>query len=447
MAEPQTEGNTPATETPPDMCPRCLKNRIDPTKEKICGDCMIAERDADDEPPVSAPPAKDKPRPGQPMPGTATKATPAQARPAANGNGGASTKSPPPGSQALDKARPASPRTVQTGGYAPTIRKGSNPEEGLKFLLYGDGGVGKTTILSAIPDVLLVEYERTPGLPPDVATTPAPQTHGEFLRLVRWLKDADHPYKALAIDTADEWEAMILRSTVEKANAHKDQTKDAEHIEHVGGGYKKGYVAAQTLMREGLAELEQLRRARGMTIAFAAHEKVERRRNPEGEDFDYYTTNLHPDVGRSLIYDWTDATFRCAKVIKTMKQGKRGKAKGVGGEDRVLVTDGRDAWQAKNRFDLPLRMPLEWRALAAALEQWRSPQLLRAAIDEALAIVGDQEVEFRGQRYIVRDLVANKLGDKPTRPMLAQVKNQLEARVEALYEAQAAAEEQAGGGE
>jgi hypothetical protein len=461
------------------LCPRCKTNRL-ADGDGLCGDCVMAEREADDggHAPAAAP-APAAARRGQPSSGPARQPPQRQAEPHPNAPPAEPARPPqqerpssgrtahpdqarPNGAQAIDKGKAAAPKPAGAApvGFTPNVGLKRSPE---KLVIYGPGGVGKTSILVAIPDVFLIAMESTPGLTvPRADEDKAPRTLQQFIAIIRWLKTAEHPYKALAIDSADELERLVFAAAVARANERREDASGlgpAENIEHVGGGYKKGYTAAATRWNEVLAELEQLRLGRGMQIVFSAHEVTTKKNNPQGDDFDQYNLNLHPEAGRPLLIHWADAVlfYNYVSIVQRQGKGGRGKAKGVGGKLRGIWTQNADGAYAKNRYDMPERMDVTgsgedaWGAIAWAIEQWASPKLLQKAIDDALAIVGDMLIDVKGEQFRLADLVAQQLGANPSRQKLAQVKNRLEARVaehEAAVEAeaeQAAATGQGGG--
>lgn len=449
----------------PELCPRCKKNPIGDSQE-LCPTCVGDELDEGERVAAREREAADQrahqPRRGQPSPGPARQpqrqASPpaqpqagvrtrapqgnGQASPPANGSAGRPT---PQGTQAIDKGKQARPSAAPMT-FVPNM---GLKEQAEKIVIYGPGGVGKTSILAAVPGVILIAMEATPRLTvPRFDEEKAPKTLQEFLAIVRWLKTGDHEFKALAIDSADELEKRIFAAVVERSNQRKEEASGegaAENIEHVGKGYKKGYVAATTRWNEVLAELEQLRVQRNMRIIFSAHDVTTKKANPMGEDFEQYNVALSPDAGRPLLLHWADAVLFYNYVSATARAGKRGKPKGVGGRVRALWTTNSDAAYAKNRYDMPDQMNVTgsgeaaWRSIEWAIEVGKSPELLRKAIDEALAVVGEMPIEHKGQTYALADLVAQQLGDNPSRQTLAQVKNRLETRV-AEYEAQQEAE-------
>lgn len=143
------------------------------------------------------------------------------------------------------------------------------------------------------------------------------------------------------------------------------------NINEAFGGYGKGYDVALDEWRKWISLIERLRTERKMTIVLLAHAIVKRFNNPEGEDFDAYQLKMH-DKSAGIFREWCDAVlFASLELFSQNKsdddEGK-GKRYGVGSCVRYLYTQRRPAHYAKNRYNLPERMALEWKSLDDAIK-------------------------------------------------------------------------------
>jgi hypothetical protein len=112
-------------------------------------------------------------------------------------------------------------------------------------------------------------------------------------------------------------------------------------------------------------------------VILLAHAKVEKFEDPEHAPYDRYSPRLHKHA-TALITEWADAVlFATRKIItqtheagfnrqRTIASGLGKDASGGGGE-RILRTVGSPACVAKNRFNLPPELPLDWPALMHGL--------------------------------------------------------------------------------
>lgn len=232
-----------------------------------------------------------------------------------------------------------------------------------KIVVYGVGGVGKTTFCAAAPNPIFLFTEEGQGNL-DVARFPLAKSWADVLAAVGTLYTEDHDYQTLVIDSIDFAEPLLWD--------HTAQAGGKENIEDFG--YGKGYGFAVDGARELLSGLDALRDEKGMAIILIAHSDVVRFENPEGEAYDTFDLRLHKRLRETVDY-WCDAVlfanFKQA-VVKDKEGFNKERARAVGSGERVLYTERRPAFRAKNRYSLPPQMPLEWDAFANAVSTSQS---------------------------------------------------------------------------
>ena len=162
------------------------------------------------------------------------------------------------------------------------------------------------------------------------------------------------------IDTLDWVEPLCWRHVCEHARDGRQHTSIEDF------GYGKGYTAALDLWRELRARLEDLRDKRNMSIIMLAHTSIRAFQNPEGENYDRYQMKLHQHAA-GMLREWSDAVLFA--FYETYTHEQNGKAKGISTGARMLGTTHTAAYEAKNRFSLPERIPLDWRSFAEAMAQ------------------------------------------------------------------------------
>ena len=258
----------------------------------------------------------------------------------------------------------------------------------LRVLLFGVEGVGKSTFGANAPSpIFLGAEDGTSEL--DVARFPQPGSWDEALEAIAELTRAEHDHKTLVIDTVDWLEPLCWSKVVERAS-----DKDIKTIEDFG--YGKGYVAALDEWRVLLASLERLRSARGMHIVLLAHSWIKTFKNPEAEDFDRYELKLHAKAG-GLLKEWCDAVLFAQYETYANKDSKTKRVRGVSTGARIVQTQRTAAWDAKNRYDLPETLPLDWEAFAEAVTAHRpaDPGILHARITGMLTSIADNALATR----------------------------------------------------
>ena len=249
----------------------------------------------------------------------------------------------------------------------------------IRTLLYGVEGIGKSTFAAAAPSAIFIGAEDgTTEL--DVARFPQPEQWSDVIDAIQQLTVETHDYKTLVIDTLDWIEPFCWDAVCKRAGVAT--------IEDFG--YGKGYNAALEEWRSFLARLERLRQAKTMNFVMLAHSWIKQFKNPEGDDYDRYEMKLHGKTA-GLLKEWCDVVL-FANYETFTSRGKNERAKAIDNGARVIHSQRRAAWDAKNRYDLPESMPLDWSTFFEAVSAHRpgAPAFYRTRINEDLAYVSEK---------------------------------------------------------
>jgi hypothetical protein len=262
------------------------------------------------------------------------------------------------------------------------VSKGKQPHA-FWIHVHGPEGVGKSSLGVAAPDPIFIDAEQgtmnleTTRFQFDDTGRTMPRTFEEFLEAVRVIERESHPYKTLVVDTLDAVEALIWQ--------HICARDGKENIAAYGYGKGENIVALDE-WRKLVAALERVR-AKGVNVLTLSHSIVKRFDDPESDGWDRYILKLHEKAG-GLVKERADAVL-FAK-FETMKVKSKDDAR----KKRVALTDARflytrktGAWDAKNRYDLPEEIPLDWGELETAIRAGKpaSPTDLLAAISRKVA--------------------------------------------------------------
>lgn len=257
-----------------------------------------------------------------------------------------------------------------------TIKTGpeSQPD---RILIVGTEGVGKTTFAAEAESTVFICAED--GIPKSlrhIKRFPEPKTFNDVIDAIRTLINEDHSFKTLAIDTLDWLEPIIWRDLCAK--------NSWENIE--SPGYGKGYVTAGDEWRRLLAALDVLRKRKGTEIILLAHASIKTFQNPAGDDYSRYECKLHK-IAAALVKEWTDTNLFAIheEFAKTDTRGKVTK-KGHSTGRRVIHTERTAAWDAKNRWNLPPELALNYADYAEARLKGEAadPEELRSEGDELI---------------------------------------------------------------
>ena len=273
------------------------------------------------------------------------------------------------------------PRPVSTNGKAPpqsapatksrlgSVKRGQL-RSALRYMFYGPEGVGKSSLLADVKDILLADIEGGSDnidvpryMFRDEEGGHVPRSYAEVTSMIEdMIANPSHGFGALGIDTADALEALIHK--------HVCEVHGKGSIEEFGFG--KGYQVALDEMRRFLALLDRLR-AQGVEIVIVGHSIVKTFKNPEGEDYDRYQLRVHDKLG-GLLKEWSDVVGfirfdgGAAKLKGDMAQTKR--ARGWASGKRIVHLTRDAAWDAKSRLSMPAEIDLDiahpWAPFAAA---------------------------------------------------------------------------------
>lgn len=233
-------------------------------------------------------------------------------------------------------------------------------------VIYGGPGVGKTTFGASAPAPVFLLTEDGLGLL-DAPHFPLIRSYDQFMEAIGALYSEEHEFETCVIDSADRLEPLIWAETCRRNN-----WTDLEQP-----GFGKGYLATLPVWNDALDGLKALRSDRNMAVVLIAHHEIKRFDSPETEGYDRYQIKLHRRAA-DLIQEQVDLILFAGWKVSTVKgdaakPGQKGATRGVGRGERVLYTEERPAFVAKNRYSLPPELPLDWNALSAAMQASISP--------------------------------------------------------------------------
>lgn len=235
---------------------------------------------------------------------------------------------------------------IDLSAITPTT--GDNPP---RIIIYGPGGVGKSTFAANAPDVLFLDIEN--GLDGIESAKLKITDWQSVLDAIGALHEQDHDFKTLAVDSVD-WLEGVIHKAVAKSEG-KDNIDDI--------GYGRGYKLAIDYWQQFLQGMTSLRDNKNMTIILIAHDQIKRFDDPTGQGYDRHMLKLHSAAGQ-LAFEWADAVLFAKQktIVKQEDVGfkqTKGKAVSLG---RVLYTEDSPAYMAKHRasLSLPPEIPLSW---------------------------------------------------------------------------------------
>lgn len=236
----------------------------------------------------------------------------------------------------------------------------------IKTVIYGAEGVGKSSLAAQFPKPLFLDTEG--GTSRLNVRRIRISDWEELIATVKEIIDTPEVCKTLVLDTADWAEAFCIDYICNKYR----QTS----IESFG--YGKGYTYIQEEFGEFLKLLTKATEV-GMNVVITAHGKPRKFELPDEQGaFDRYETKLTRQVA-PLIKEWCDMLLFCN--YKTFVVTTENNSKKAQGGKRVMYTTHNPCWDAKNRFDLPDELDLDFKSIAHLFSDV-TPQEIKKPADE-----------------------------------------------------------------
>ncbi|MBQ7003110.1 MAG: ATP-binding protein [Oscillospiraceae bacterium] len=239
------------------------------------------------------------------------------------------------------------------------ITSGKVTGKGLKVVLYGAEGVGKSSLAARFPNPVFIDTEgSTDGM--DVRRLPKPTSWQMMNDEVRFIMNGGAPCGTLVIDTFDWAEQLCIDNL-----CTQHSKKGIEDF-----GYGNGYVYEREEIGRFLTLLEEVT-LRGINVVISCHAATRKYELPEEMgQYDRWELKLGKKTGSQispLVKEWADMVLFLnykTHVFATDDKGKKHKA---AGRERVMYTSHHPCWDAKNRCGLPDELPLAYESIAAVI--------------------------------------------------------------------------------
>lgn len=219
-----------------------------------------------------------------------------------------------------------------------------------RLLIYGDAGVGKTT-LAAQANAVTLDMEgggaRVRGLIRTPYLTRWPDAREWLSRIVQATSSPEPP-EAVAIDTIDWLSMRIEQHVTQELDRSKGGVTNTLGGAH-GGFFKAREIVQNIVSLELLPELNTI--AARCPVILLAHARNDRTSDAEGMPVQRAEPKI-PEYIRGLFVEWADAMLYATRR----------------GDDRTLTTESTMTVHAKNRYSLPPVLPFDWPTLVQSMK-------------------------------------------------------------------------------
>jgi len=291
----------------------------------------------------------------------------------------------------------------------------------LKVVIYGPEGIGKSTLASQFPNPIFLDTEGgTSSL--NVRRIKCGESWEYLNSCVDEISKDPSICDTIVVDTADWAEILCIKYVCEKYRK--------ANIEEFGFG--KGYTYLSDEFSKLLTLLDKCIKA-GINAVVIAHGKPRKFELPEeAGQFDRWEMKLTRQVA-PLLKEWCDMLLFCN--YKTYIVTTENNTKKAQGGKRVVYTSHHACWDAKNRFNLPDEMELDFKSInhlfgenkpqnPPILKEKQEPELLTkvkilienngisaADVERVVSEKGhysaDQHLEDYSEEFITRWIIPN----------------------------------------
>ena len=234
----------------------------------------------------------------------------------------------------------------------------------LVMVLYGMPGVGKSRFASGAPHPVFIGPEDNDQL--DCLKFPIVESYNQLINYFDEILSGKHKgenFKTVVLDSISGMEKIIHREICQTAG---------QSMAHACGGYGKAYSKAEVDLWEIREHLYKLYKA-GFNIIIICHAIKTPFTDPILQTaYDVREMSLHKSKTgadcNSFFTEWASAVlFMRWETYKSENEQFAG-----GSGRREILTDFRPSHLAKNRFNLPYKIPIEEEAMGSPSTNWQT---------------------------------------------------------------------------
>lgn len=283
------------------------------------------------------------------------------------------------------------------------ITKGVQRKRGRSFIVYGQGGVGKTTLAADMPDPLFIPVEN--GCDEhDVARAEQPKTFDEF-RIA--LEEArDEKAHTIVIDTITAVDALIA--------SHLMQLSKVATVDEVGGGFEKWRKRAVNLCWQPINGRLDALLAAGKDVCLLGHTRINKYNSPTDEGgYDRFYFSENPEA-HHLLYNWADIVLFFAFEDMRKPGDIKARGKGITTGRRFLHSQHSAGYDAKARgvalaASYEALPPFPWKPIEEDIKYFDSIRPLeREVVGDMRKLTDPAQIAYAAELYAKGELAQLK---------------------------------------
>ena len=242
------------------------------------------------------------------------------------------------------------------------ITTGKNTKVGIKTIIAGVEGVGKTTLASKFPNPIFIDTEGSTNHF-DVARLPKPVCLEMLYDEIKFVATQD--FKTVVIDSIDYAEQIQINDLLQESNRS-----------NIGAfAFGEGFQLSDQRMAKLMDFMDQELIQKGINVVLIAHVKpTDFEDLVVGDKYKRYGMKLGYKTGartESIFKEWADMMLFCTfktSIVNANDSFDKSKVRAIGGNERVMYTEHGATWDAKNRFGLPPVLPIDFEPLKHIFE-------------------------------------------------------------------------------
>lgn len=225
-----------------------------------------------------------------------------------------------------------------------------------RIIIYGPEGIGKSTFAACFPGPVFIDTEGSTGAL-DVARFQADFSNWDTILEAAEEALKDGTMNTVVIDTLDWAEQACIRKLNKLHKTDNILTLD----------YGKGSLYVVAEFEKLLSTLTKLI-DKGVNVVLVAHAAMRKQELPdEMGAFDRWELKLQSKQVKAMVKEWADMVLFANYKTVVIEDDKTKSKKAQGGK-RVMYTQHRPTWDAKNRYGLDECLPFEYEAIAKIIE-------------------------------------------------------------------------------